>query len=59
MYRATLVIYLVPLLGVSLGAIFLKEAVDWRLVAGFGLIVSGIVLLNRRSETVPALEEAW
>jgi drug/metabolite transporter (DMT)-like permease len=51
--RASLVTYTLPLVGVTLGVILLKERLDWRLVAGTLLIVSGVWVVNRR-RTVPA-----
>lgn len=47
--RATLVTYLLPVVGVSLGALILDEPIDWRLFVGFIMIVGGIALVNRRS----------
>ena len=44
--RAALVTYAMPPIGVTLGAIFLDEAVDWKIVAGAALILGGIVLVN-------------
>lgn len=48
--RATLVTYLIPALGVALGALILDERIDWRLLIGFVLIVSGIALVNRKTQ---------
>ncbi|BAJ64915.1 MULTISPECIES: DMT family transporter [Anaerolinea] len=45
--RATLVTYLFPLVGVVLGAVFLRERLQvWHLLGG-AMILSGIVLVNR------------
>jgi drug/metabolite transporter (DMT)-like permease len=46
--RASMVTYSIPLIGVSLGVIFLKERLDWLLVLGTALIVSGVWVVNRR-----------
>ena len=46
--RTVLVTYVFPLMGVALGVIFLKETLDWHLVAGGALIVGSIVVVNRR-----------
>ena len=46
--RTTLVTYLLPVVGVSAGALFLGELVDWRLLAGGGLILSGVGAVNWR-----------
>jgi len=56
--RTTLVTYLIPVLGVSLGALVLGEQADWRLLAGFALIASGIGLVNARRPSQPAPKEA-
>jgi drug/metabolite transporter (DMT)-like permease len=45
--RTTLVTHLLPIVGVSAGAIFLNEAVDWRLLVGGLLILSGVGVVNR------------
>ena len=46
--RATLVTYVMPPVGLTLGAIFLGEVVDVRLVVGAVLIVAGVALVNLR-----------
>jgi drug/metabolite transporter (DMT)-like permease len=46
--RATLVTYLIPALGVVLGAVVLDEPIGWQLLFGFILIVAGIALVTRR-----------
>ncbi len=53
--RTTLVTYLIPALGVVLGAVVLYEPIGWRLLVGLVLIVGGIALVNRRSR--PARED--
>lgn len=57
--RATLVTYVVPAIGLVLGAIFLSEIIDWRVLAGAVLIIGGIVLagLARRRAAPPAVAE--
>ena len=52
--RTTLLTYLMPVVGVALGAIILKETVDWRLLVGFILIASGIGLVNFKKNSQPA-----
>ncbi|MBN1200520.1 MAG: EamA family transporter [Anaerolineae bacterium] len=47
--RTTLVTYLMPPIGVTLGAIFLDETVDWKIVVGAALILGGIVAANWRA----------
>jgi drug/metabolite transporter (DMT)-like permease len=41
---ASLIVF--PLVGVALGAIFLKEKIDWHLLGGEGMVVSSIVVVN-------------
>lgn len=44
--RTTMVTYLFPLGGVTLGVIFLKEALTWQIVAGAVLIILSLVIAN-------------
>lgn len=44
--RATLVTYLLPLGGVILGVVFLRENLTWQLLAGAALIISSIAVVN-------------
>ena len=46
--RATLVTYLLPIVGVSAGALVLGEVVDWRLLVGGLLILSGVGAVNSK-----------
>ncbi len=46
--RASLVTYTLPVVGVALGVIILGEQLDWPLVVGMLLIVSGVWVVNRR-----------
>ena len=52
--RTTLVTYAMPPVGVTLGALFLDETVDWKIVAGAALILAGIVGVNWRQGVPPA-----
>ena len=52
--RSTLVTYVVPVFGVTLGAIVLSEPLDWRLFAGLVLIVGGIILVNQKPRQTKA-----
>ena len=56
--RTTLVTYVMPPIGVTLGAIFLDETVDWKIVVGAALILGGIVVVNwrKRRRVAPAAE---
>jgi len=51
--RTTLVTYLFPLVGVFLGVVFLNEKVDWQMIVGGVLIISGVVVVNTRSRKTP------
>lgn len=46
--RSTMVTYLFPVVGVLLGVLFLQEQLDWRLLAGGGLVLLGILIVNRK-----------
>lgn len=46
--RTTLVTYIVPVVGVTVGVVFLGEQVDWRVVVGGALILSGVAVVNWR-----------
>jgi drug/metabolite transporter (DMT)-like permease len=46
--RTLLVTYLVPVVGVTAGVLFLDERVDWRLFVGALMILSGVGLVNLR-----------
>jgi drug/metabolite transporter (DMT)-like permease len=58
--RGSMVTYIVPAVGLTLGAIFLREAVDARLLFGALLILTGIGIVNLkpgdlfRREAIPA-----
>ena len=52
--RTTLVTYAMPPIGVTLGAIFLGETVDWKIVAGAMLILAAIVAVNWHKHRAPA-----
>ncbi len=44
--RTQMVTYVVPVVGLFLGAVFLNEVIDARLIAGASLIFAGIALVN-------------
>ena len=46
--RASLVAYLLPVVGVTLGVLVLHEQVDGRFLAGTAMVVGGIALVNLR-----------
>jgi drug/metabolite transporter (DMT)-like permease len=47
--RASLVTYVLPIIGLALGILFLNETADWRLVIGSLLIVGGIGVVNLKT----------
>ncbi len=48
--RTVLVTYLVALVGVLLGIIFLNEQPGWHLYVGGGLVIGGIIIVNSRNK---------
>lgn len=46
--RTTLVAYVIPVVGIALGWVVLREPVDGRLLIGTGLVIAGIALVNSR-----------
>ena len=55
--RASVVTYTFPVVGLILGAVFLNEVIDGRLIFGTALIVGGIGVVNmrtRKSQAVPS-----
>ena len=46
--RVSMTTYLLPLIGVALGALVLHETVDWRLLASGILIILGIIIVNQK-----------
>ena len=46
--RTTLVAYLIPVVGITLGYLVLQEPVDARIVFGTALVIAGIGLVNSR-----------
>ena len=46
--RASMVTYVVPGVGLTLGAIVLHEVIDWRIIVGALLIFCGIAIVNLR-----------
>lgn len=61
--RTSMVTYVVPVVGLFLGAVFLDEILDSRLLLGAALIFAGIGVVNlkgfrRRNPAVAAMQEA-
>jgi len=50
--RTTMVTYLFPLGGVTLGVIFLHEQLTWQIVTGAGLIIASLVVANWGSKSL-------
>ena len=46
--RTTLVAYVIPVVGITLGFLVLQEPIDGRLLIGTGLVVGGVALVNSR-----------
>jgi drug/metabolite transporter (DMT)-like permease len=46
--RTTLVTYVIPVVGVTAGVLFLGETIDWRVLVGGLLILSGVATVNWR-----------
>jgi drug/metabolite transporter (DMT)-like permease len=46
--RASMMIYMFPLVGVLLGIIFLGEKVSWQIIVGGLLILMGIYIVNSK-----------
>jgi drug/metabolite transporter (DMT)-like permease len=46
--RASLVTYVFPVVGMVLGIVFLSEPLTWNMIIGSILVVSGIVVVNRK-----------
>jgi drug/metabolite transporter (DMT)-like permease len=61
---ATMVTYLVPVIGVLLGVVILGEQLNWTDYAGFGLILLGVLIVNgtfrnlRLSRRQPTMAES-
>jgi len=51
--RTSLVAYLLPIWGIALGALFLREPIDARLILGTALVIGGIALVNMRRGSRP------
>ena len=50
--RYTLVTYVLPVIGLALGAVFLHEGLDWRIIAGSSLVLADIVLASMRASAM-------
>lgn len=53
--RASVVTYVFPVVGLILGIIFLREAVDWRLIVGSLLVVASIAVVNLKARSTSEL----
>ena len=50
--RTTMVTYVFPVVGVTLGVLFLNELADWHLLAGAALVVASLVVVNWKPRAV-------
>ncbi|MPZ48988.1 MAG: EamA family transporter [Dehalococcoidia bacterium] len=48
--RASLVAYIIPVVGVTAGAIVLDEHIGWNTLAGGGVILLGVAIVNRAED---------
>lgn len=46
--RTTLVTYVIPVIGVCLGILILREPADWQLFVGFALVIGAIAIVNSK-----------
>lgn len=53
--RSTMVTYIIPVVGVALGVIFLGEQLSWALGLGATLVVSGIWIVNAKKQAQVAV----
>jgi drug/metabolite transporter (DMT)-like permease len=56
--RVSMTTYLLPLIGLTLGAVVLHETVGWRLLAGGVLIILGIIIVNKKKVNSGSLTPA-
>jgi drug/metabolite transporter (DMT)-like permease len=54
--RTSMVAYLLPVFGITLGALVLSEPVDARLLVGTALVIGGVALVNSRYGTRPLFQ---
>jgi drug/metabolite transporter (DMT)-like permease len=52
---STMVTYVFPVVGVTLGVVFLGELLEWRLALGTLLVVAGMTIVSVRSARLPGL----
>lgn len=50
--RTTMVTYVFPVVGVTLGVLFLDELADWRLLVGAALVVASLAIVNWKPRAV-------
>jgi drug/metabolite transporter (DMT)-like permease len=54
--RTSMVAYLLPVFGITLGALVLSEPVDARLIVGTALVIGGVALVNSRYGAKPLFQ---
>jgi drug/metabolite transporter (DMT)-like permease len=52
--RTSLVTYVIPVVGIALGALVLHETVDARIIGGTAMVIAGIALVNARGRLIPS-----
>jgi drug/metabolite transporter (DMT)-like permease len=55
--RTSMVAYLLPVVGIALGALVLNEQVTWSTLIGTALVIGGIALVNSRYGTRPVFAQ--
>jgi len=56
--RTSMVTYVLPVLGLLLGSVYLDEAIGWNMLAGLGLILVGIAWVSRAAAQPPSRQHA-
>jgi drug/metabolite transporter (DMT)-like permease len=56
--RTSMVAYLLPIYGIALGALVLREPISWTTLLGTALVIGGIALVNGRWGARPLLRQA-
>ena len=51
--RATMVTYMFPVVGITLGVAFLGEVLDLSLILGAALVVGSLLIVNRKPSVIP------
>jgi drug/metabolite transporter (DMT)-like permease len=57
--RTSTVAYLMPVVGIALGAIFLSEAITTNRLIGTVLVIGGVALVNVKREAIAGFIARW